>query len=107
MQIQGPDILLLIEVNYKYKGHSVGHTGYRGSDSSPLHTRQTVVPLGFLLEAIKGGVQGFKQGGEHFTDFHIHDRYWHLPQSPPGTWDSIPLPTSLYPLLQALRCKII
>jgi hypothetical protein len=35
-KIQGSDVVLLIQVNYKYKGHSVGHAGYRGSESSPL-----------------------------------------------------------------------
>jgi hypothetical protein len=50
IQIQGPDVLLLIQVIYKYKSHSVGHTGYRGSGSPPLpHTRQTVALMGALL----------------------------------------------------------
>jgi hypothetical protein len=38
------------------KGHSVGHTGYGGSDSPTLHIRQIVALLGSLLEAIKGGL---------------------------------------------------
>jgi hypothetical protein len=63
--------------------------------------------LGSVHEAIKGGVHGFIWEGEHFMSFHLHDWYWHLPQSPLGTWDPLPLPTSLYPLLQALGCKII
>jgi hypothetical protein len=28
-----------------------------------------------------------------------------MPQSTPRTWDPLPLSTSLYPLLQALKCK--
>jgi hypothetical protein len=89
----------------QYEGHTVGHTGYRGSDSPPFHTRQTMVLLRSLFEAIKRGVQGLIRGGEYFTDFHVHDWYWHLTQSTPETWDPLPLLTSLYTLLQALRCK--
>jgi hypothetical protein len=36
MQIHGLDILLLVQVNSKYEGHTDDHTGYRGSASSPL-----------------------------------------------------------------------
>jgi hypothetical protein len=47
--------------------------------------------------------------GEENTSqiFILHDRYWHSPQSSPEIWDPLPLLTSLYPLLQAHRCKII
>jgi hypothetical protein len=69
MQIQGSSVLLLVQVNRQYEGHTINHTSYRGSDSPPLHTRQTMVLLASLLEAIKGGVQGFIQGGERFTGF--------------------------------------
>ena len=64
MQIQRTDVHLLVQVNNKYKGHTNGHTGYRGSDLLALHARQTVTLLGSLLEAIKGGVQDFIWGGE-------------------------------------------
>jgi hypothetical protein len=50
MQIQGPDVLLLVQVNGQYECHTVCHTGYRDLDSSPLHIRQTVALLGSLLE---------------------------------------------------------
>jgi hypothetical protein len=41
----------------------------------PSHIRQTVALLGALLEAIKGGAQGFIHRGEHFTDFYPPQRY--------------------------------
>jgi hypothetical protein len=76
MQIQGSYVLLLAQVNRKYKGHTDDHANYRGSDMSSLlyatnHSGTTL--LGALLEAIKGGAQGFVQRGEDLTFFNLHD----------------------------------
>jgi hypothetical protein len=38
-----------------------------------FYTRQTMALLGALLEAIKGGAQGFVQREEDLTFFHLHD----------------------------------
>jgi hypothetical protein len=69
MQIQGLDILLLVQVNSRYKGHTEDHTGYRGSEHLLSYTRQIVALLGALLEAIKGGAQGFNQGRRTLHSF--------------------------------------
>jgi hypothetical protein len=52
------------QVNNEYKGHTI----YRGSDTLPLHTRQTPTLLKILLEAINRGVHGFRRA-EHFLVF--------------------------------------
>jgi hypothetical protein len=81
---------------------------YRGRARLLSTLRQTLVLMGSFLEAIKREVQGFQEKrGQRTSPIVLHDRYWQLSQSSVETWDSLPLSTSLYPLLQALRCKII
>jgi hypothetical protein len=47
MQIQEPDTPFPAQVNSKYKGHTKGHTSYRGSDTPPLpYTTSSGAPNG-------------------------------------------------------------
>jgi hypothetical protein len=63
---------LSAQVDSKYKDHTTGHTGYRGSVSPPHRTRQTPTLLEALLEAINRYVHGFRQGGRTLHDFPLH-----------------------------------
>ena len=98
-------------------------TGYRndrlyspdlGREGQP---RRYLTHITSLLESIKGGRSTCTRDGSiRAENAQLHtrtlaSRYWHSPQSVlahPGTWEPLPLSrTSLYPLLQAPRCKII
>jgi hypothetical protein len=57
-----------------------------------------------LLGAINRDVQGFRQTDEHFMVF-PSTMILALASTNPRDLGSFPLPTSLYSLLQALRCK--
>jgi hypothetical protein len=92
------------QVNNGYEGRTKGHTGYRGSATPPHRTRPTLTLLVALLEAINRGVHSFREEGEHFT-FFTSNAILALASINPMDMGSSPLPTCVYSLLQALRCK--
>ena len=112
LKLEDSDVLLLTKDDAKDGDHTAGHdaTGLGHVYSDHNNSIVTSVHLGLLLAAIKGSpgpVEGQGRTERNTWPLAPHSRYWHSPQSYLETWDSLPLSTPLYPLLRALRCKII